>query len=71
MNWDPWIPLLVVASSLLPGLLIFGLAEKRMRLRTALNLVGAVVKLGLVGLMLWGIYNEHHYETRLALLTDL
>ena len=71
MNWDPWIPLLVVASSLLPGLLIFGLAEKRIRLRTALNLVGAVVKLGLVGLMLWGIYNEHHYETRLALLPDL
>ena len=71
MNWDPWIPLLVVASSLLPGLVIFGLAEKRMRLRTALNLVGAVVKLGLVGMMLWGIYHEHQYETRLALLPDL
>ena len=31
MNWDAWIPLLVVASSLLPGLIIFGLAEDRVR----------------------------------------
>ena len=27
MNWDAWIPLLVVASTLLPGLVIFALAE--------------------------------------------
>jgi len=71
MNWDKWIPLMVVASSLLPGLIIFTLAEKRGRLRTTLNLLGAVVKLGLVGLMVWGVYNEHHYETRLALLPNL
>lgn len=71
MNWDKWIPLLVVASSLLPGFVIFALAEERMRLRTALNLLGAVVKLGLVGLMAWGVYHEHHYETRLELLPDL
>ena len=71
MNWDAWIPLLVVTSSLLPGLIIFGLAEERVRLRTVLNLVGALVKLALVGWMLWGVYHEHHYETRLALLPDL
>ena len=29
MNWDAWLPLLVIASSLLPGLIIFGLAEYR------------------------------------------
>ncbi len=71
MNWDAWIPLLVVASSLLPGLIIFGLAEERVRLRTALNLFGAVTKLGLVGVMLWGVFHEHHYETRVALLPGL
>ncbi len=71
MNWDAWIPLLVIASSLLPGLIIFGLAEDRVRLRTLLNLVGALVKLALVGWMLWGVYHGHHYETRLALLPDL
>lgn len=71
MNWDAWIPLLVVASSLVPGLIIFGLAEERVRLRTALNLFGAVTKLGLVGVMLWGVVHEHHYETRVALLPGL
>ena len=71
MNWDKWIPLLVVMSSLLPGLIIFTLAEERVRLRTVLNLLGAVVKLGLVGFMVWGVYHEHHYEARLALLPDL
>jgi multicomponent Na+:H+ antiporter subunit D len=71
MNWDAWIPLLVVASSLLPGLIIFGLAEDRVRLRTGLNLTGALAKLALVVWMLWGVYHEHHYEARLALLPDL
>ncbi|GJL77436.1 MAG: cation:proton antiporter [Nitrospinaceae bacterium] len=71
MNWDAWIPLLVIASSLLPGLIIFFLAEDRIRLRTTLNLAGALVKLALVCWMLWGVYHEHHFETRLALLPDL
>jgi multicomponent Na+:H+ antiporter subunit D len=71
LNWDAWIPLLVVASSLVPGLIIFGLAEERVRLRTVLNLFGAVTKLGLVGVMFWGVFHEHHYETRVALLPGL
>jgi len=71
MNWNNWIPLLVVASSLLPGLIIFGLPEDRVRLRISLNLTGAVVKFALVGWMLWGVYNGHHFETRLPLLPDL
>ena len=63
MNWDAWIPLLVIASSLLPGLIIFGLAEHRVRLRTGLNLLGALVNLAMVSWMLWGVYHGHHYET--------
>lgn len=54
MNWNAWLPLLVLASSLLPGLIIFGLAEHRVSLRTGLNLVGALVNLTLVGWMLRG-----------------
>jgi len=64
-------PLLVVASSLLPGLFIFALAEDRVRTRTLLNMTGAVVKLVLVGWILWGVFHEHHYETRIPLLYDL
>ena len=44
-----WLPVLIVLSSLLPGLVIFFLREESHRLRTALNLFGAVLKLLLVG----------------------
>ncbi|MCW9023653.1 MAG: monovalent cation/H+ antiporter subunit D family protein [Gammaproteobacteria bacterium] len=71
MNWNAWIPLLVVASSLLPGLIIFRLPEERVRTRITLNLIGAFLKLVLVGWMLWGVYQGQHFETRLALLPDL
>lgn len=71
MTWNAWVPLMMIASSLLPGLIIFGLAEERIRLRTVLNLIGALAKLALVGWMLWGVYHGEHYETRLALLPEL
>ena len=45
MNFDAALPLLVVASSLLPGLVIFFLRESSHGLRTALNLGGAGLKL--------------------------
>ncbi len=71
MNLDWLIPLLVIASSLVPGLVIFALAEHMKQLRTSLNLIGALVNLALVGWMLWGVYHGHHYEVRLPLLPDL
>lgn len=71
MDWDTWLPLLVIASSLLPGLIIFGLAEHRVFLRSGLNISVAVLNLALVGWMLWGVYHEHHYEARLTLLPNL
>lgn len=71
MNLDSWIPLFAVVSSLLPGLIIFCLAETSVRLRTILNLSGAIAKLTLVAWMLWGVFHGHHYETRLAFLPDL
>lgn len=71
MIWNEWIPLLVVASSLFPAFLIFYLAEERVRLRTTLNLAAALVKIVLVGWMLWDVYYGQHVETRLALLPGL
>ena len=71
MNWEVWLPLLVVLSSLLPGLIIFVLPEDRVGLRTALNISGAIAKLFLVGWMLWGVTEGHHFEARLALLPDI
>ncbi|PKO73149.1 MAG: proton-conducting membrane transporter [Betaproteobacteria bacterium HGW-Betaproteobacteria-17] len=68
---DPWLPALVVLSSLLPGLIIFFLAESRIRLRTTLNLIGALAKLALIGVMLWGVLNEHEYVFRHTVLPGL
>ena len=58
MSLNQWLPLLVLASSLLPGLLIFALPERKHRTRSALNLAGALVKIALVLWMLWGVYTQ-------------
>ena len=68
MNWDSSLLLLILATSLLPGLVIFFLPEERVDIRTALNMTGAVLKLVLVGVMIWGVLHGHRYETRLPLL---
>ncbi len=71
MNWDSGLLLLVLASSLAPGLVIFFLPEERVATRTALNLAGALLKLVLVGVMIWGVSHGHYYEIRLPLLPGL
>jgi multicomponent Na+:H+ antiporter subunit D len=71
VNWNTWLPVLVVASSLLPGLIIFFLREGSHRLRTMLNMAGAVFKLVLVGLLIWGVFHEQVYESRWTLAPGL
>ena len=51
MNWDTWLPLLIVLSSLLVALVIFVLPEDRSKTRTTLNLGGAALKIVLVGII--------------------
>ncbi|GGC91678.1 cation:proton antiporter [Halopseudomonas salina] len=53
--WTTFLPLALVLSSLLPGLIIFTLREDQVRLRISLNLLAATLKLCLVGVMLWGV----------------
>lgn len=55
LPWTAILPLSVVLSSLLPGLMIFTLREDQQALRTFLNLLGAVLKILLVSLMLYGV----------------
>lgn len=71
MNWDAGLPLLIVATSLFSGMVIIFLSEKHVVARTILNLGGAVLKLVLVGVMIWGVFHGHHYEARLPLLPGL
>lgn len=68
MTVDNWMPVLVIMSSLVTGVAIFLLDEERHLLRTAINMLGAVTKVVLVGVMLWGVFHEHSYEIRLPIL---
>lgn len=58
----PSLPLLVVLSSFVPGVGIMFLREDQKRLRTMLNLLGAVLKVLLVALMLWGVARGGQYR---------
>lgn len=71
MTWNEALPLLVLASSLVPGIIIFILPEERRGLRSALNLLGAGVKLVLIGFMLEGVARGERHEFRHAVLPGL
>ncbi|AGC48080.1 NADH-ubiquinone oxidoreductase, chain 5 [Myxococcus stipitatus DSM 14675] len=65
-----WLPVWVLLSSLLPGLVIFLLPQGQRRTRTTLNLAAAVTKLGLTLFMAWGVFQGRHYETRVPFLPN-
>lgn len=68
---DAWIPLAVLMTSFITGIIILSIDEERSGLRTALNLLGAVIKMGLVGLMVWGVFHGHNYQTRIPFLPNM
>lgn len=71
MNMNTWLPALIVMSSLVPGLAIFFLREESHLVRTILNLSGALAKLLLVSVMIWGVFHEQVFETRWTLAPGL
>jgi multicomponent Na+:H+ antiporter subunit D len=71
MSINELLPLLVLATSFVPGLIIFGLREQRVRLRSALNLTGAVTKLLLIAYMLWGVARGEVYLVRHSVLPGI
>jgi len=71
MTSNELLPLAVLASSLLPGLMIFALPEGWIRLRTTLNLFGAVSKLLLVFVLLAGVHAGETFGVRFEVLPGL
>ncbi len=69
LSWTALLPVFIVLSSLVPGLLIFTVREDQFALRIALNLSGVVIKLGLVGLMLYGVSQGLDFRFELPFLT--
>ena len=71
MNTNAWLPLAIVASSFIPGVIIFGLPERAVALRTTLNLGGAILKILLLVLMMVGVAKGVQFEFRLPLMPGL
>lgn len=67
ITWNAWLPMLVPAVSLLAGAWIFCLREDQRGLRGVVNITSALLKIMLVILMLWGVYQHQFYEFRLHL----
>lgn len=63
-----WLPMAMLCTSLIPGLVIFGLAEHRVRLRTVLNLLGAVSKVVFVIALIPPVTSGLRLEWRQPLL---
>jgi multicomponent Na+:H+ antiporter subunit D len=63
-----WLPLAIVASSLVTGVAIMLLREEQSRLRTVFNLAGAIAKLVLVGIVLTGVLEGRSYEARFQIV---
>jgi multicomponent Na+:H+ antiporter subunit D len=69
MEWSHTaLPVLILASSLVTGLLIFPLREGQVRLRSALNMTGATVKVVLVVLLVWGVSQGVLFEARFSFM---
>lgn len=71
MTSNELLPLALLASSLLPGLIIFGLPEAWVGVRTFLNLFAAIGKLGLVAMLLAGVAAGEEYGLRYTVLPGL
>lgn len=70
LTWVEAAPLLIVLSSLIPGLIIFALKEQQHWQRTLLNMIGVLIKLLLVGLMIFGVSQGLAFEFRVPFLPN-
>jgi multicomponent K+:H+ antiporter subunit A len=71
MTWQNTLPLLIILSALIPGLIIFRIDEHRRGLRTLFNLVAALSCVMLIGVMVYGVSQGVVFETRLPLLPNM
>jgi len=61
MTTGALLPVFALMTSLTAAVIIFTLPEQKHQLRTAVNLIAAVLKLLLVGLMIWGVFQGREY----------
>lgn len=71
MTLSFWLPILVMLSSLVTGLVIFMLKPDQHRIRYVLNMVGATLKVVLVIIITYGFLNGESYESRVPLIPNI
>jgi multicomponent Na+:H+ antiporter subunit D len=71
METTSLLPLLILISSLVPGILILLLREEQAAMRTFLNLFGAVAKVGLIAWVFAGYLNGQEYTYIFSLALDM
>jgi multicomponent Na+:H+ antiporter subunit D len=71
LDWSTLLPGAIVLSSLLPGVFIFVMKEESHVLRGVLNMAGAIAKLVLVGVLIWGVWLGESFETRITIAPGL
>lgn len=71
MSFNSLLPLLIVFSALLPGLVIFCIDEQRVLLRRLFNIGSNILCLTLIALLISGVYSGDTFETRLSLLPGM
>ena len=71
MIWNVWLPVMILATSISAGVIIFVLPEERHSLRSFINLAAALLKVALVCVLIWGVYLGMEYETRFSIVPGL
>ncbi len=71
METTSYLPLLILISSLIPGILILLLREEQGAMRTFLNLFGAVAKVSLIAWVFLGYLRGEEYTFSFSLALDL
>ena len=68
MTLSELLPPLALMTSILAALFIFATPEHRSGFRTTINLTAALIKLGLVTIMVWGVFRGVDYQLSFPML---
>jgi multicomponent Na+:H+ antiporter subunit D len=71
IDWGPILPVLLLATSLVPAAIIFVLPEHAEVPRRVVNVAGALLKVALVGVLVLGVFAGNEYEWRGAFLPGI
>jgi multicomponent Na+:H+ antiporter subunit D len=71
VSGNAWLPLAILMTSLAAAPLIFAMREESTRLRTAINLAAAGLKIALVAFMSWQVAQGETFEARFTVMTGL